>query len=199
MITYQSGNHLKVLSKAEEFLGEKLIAREEKSHYHQFQVHGRDAHGLLRFLRDDPALGFAMFIDLTCVDYLRYPAEQPGRFGVIYTLLSPTLGVKVQVKAFVPGDDPRILTATDLFAGADWTEREVWDLYGVEFMGHPDLKRILMPDDYEGHPLRKDYPLRGRGERGNFPVYHATPGHDAPVGGHHGHQGDGHGNGKGGR
>ncbi len=182
MIEYQSGNHLKVVARVEEFLGDRLLSREEKSDHHQFRIHGKDAHALIQFLRDDPALLFAMFIDITCVDYLRYPAEQPGRFGVIYTLLSPSLGVKVQVKAFVPGEDPRLPSVSDLFAGADWTEREVWDLYGVEFMGHPDLRRILMPDDYEGHPLRKDYPLKGRGERGNFPVYHATPGHNAPAG-----------------
>lgn len=186
MITYQAGNHLKLISKVEEHLGDRLLSREEKSHYHQFRVRGQDARGLLQFLRDDAELAFALFVDLTCVDYLRYPEEQPGRFAVVYTLLSPALGIKVQVKAFVPGEDPRLPSVADLYAGADWTEREVWDMYGVEFMGHPDLRRILMPDDYEGHPLRKDYPLKGRGERGNFPVYHATPGHEAPASeGHH--------------
>lgn len=180
MITYQAANHLKVIARVEEHLGERLLGREEKGAYHQFRVHGKDARDLIRLLKEDPALGFAMFIDLTCVDYSRYPVEQPGRFAVVTTLLSPTLGVKAQVKAFVPGEDPRLPSVADLFAGANWTEREVWDLYGVEFMGHPDLRRILMPDDYEGHPLRKDYPLKGRGERGNFPVYHATPGHSAP-------------------
>lgn len=187
MITYNADNHLQVISRVEEILGERLLSRAEKSGYHQFRVMAGDAHGLIQSLRDDPALQFRMFIDLTCVDYLRYPVEQPGRYGVVTTLLSPRLGVKVQVLAFVPGEEPRIRTIADLFAGANWTEREVWDLYGVEFLGHPDLRRILMPDDYEGHPLRKDYPLRGRGERGNFPVYHATPGHDAPGGMGHGH------------
>jgi NADH-quinone oxidoreductase subunit C len=174
MITYKPENHLTLIAKAEAFLGERMLGREEKSHYHQFQVKGQDARAFVQFLRDDPALGFAMFIDLTAVDYLRYPAPQPGRFAVVTTLLSPLLGIKAQVKAFVPEGDPRLPSLADLYAGANWTEREVWDLYGIEFMGHPDLKRILMPDDYEGHPLRKDYPLKGRGERGNFPVYHAT-------------------------
>jgi NADH-quinone oxidoreductase subunit C len=174
MIAYQPENHLRLIAKAEGFAGDRLLGREEKSHYHQFRVKGQDAKSLLQFLRDDPELRFTMFTDLTAVDYLRYPVEQPDRFAVIYTLLSPALGIRVQVKAFVPEGDPRLPTVTDLFAGAGWTEREVWDLYGIEFMGHPDLKRILMPDDYDGHPLRKDYPLRGRGERGNFPVYHAT-------------------------
>jgi NADH-quinone oxidoreductase subunit C len=185
MFTYQAENQLKVISKVEEALGERLLSREEKSQYHQFRVMGADARALLQLLRDDPALRFSMFIDITCVDYLRYPQAQPGRFGIVYTLLSPSLGVKAQVKAFVDEADPRLPSVTDLWAGANWTEREVWDLYGVEFLGHPDLRRILMPDDYEGHPLRKDYPLKGRGERGNFPVYHATPGHSAPGAGGH--------------
>jgi NADH-quinone oxidoreductase subunit C len=174
MITYKPENHLTVIAQVEARMGDRLLGREEKSQYHQFKVKGQDAKDLIRFLRDEPSLGFAMFIDITAVDYLRYPVEQPGRFAVVYTLLSPSLGVKVQVKAFVPEGDPRLPSVADLYAGANWTEREVWDLYGIEFMGHPDLKRILMPDDYEGHPLRKDYPLKGRGERGNFPVYHAS-------------------------
>lgn len=174
MIVQKPENHLTVIAQVEACMGDRLIGREEKSHYHQFKVHGKDAKDLIRFLRDEPGLSFAMFIDITAVDYLRYPTEQPGRYAVIYTLLSPSLGVRVQVKAFVPDSDPRLPSVADLYLGANWTEREVWDLYGIEFTGHPDLKRILMPDDYEGHPLRKDYPLRGRGERGNFPVYHAT-------------------------
>jgi NADH-quinone oxidoreductase subunit C len=174
MIAYTPENHLALIAKVDAFLGDRLLGREEKSHYHQFKVLGKDARALIQFLRDDPALGFAMFIDLTAVDYLKYPVPQPERFGVITTLLSPALGIRVQVKAFVAAGDPRLPSITDLYLGANWTEREVWDLYGIEFMGHPDLKRILMPDDFDGHPLRKDYPLRGRGERGNFPVYHAT-------------------------
>jgi NADH-quinone oxidoreductase subunit C len=174
MILYQPENHLQVIAKAEAFLGERLLGREEKSHYHQFRVNGADAKAFIRFLKEDAALGFVQFIDLTAVDYLRYPVAQPERYAVVYTLCSPALGVKVQVKAFVAEASPKISSVTDLFLGAGWTEREVWDLYGIEFTGHPDLKRILMPDDYDGYPLRKDYPLRGRGERGNFPVYHAT-------------------------
>lgn len=174
LIVHKPENHLSLIAKVEEFAGELLLGREEKSQYHQFHVRGRDARDLIRFLRDEASLGFSMFTDLTAIDYLRYPKAQPERFAVVYTLCSPSLGIKVQVKAFVAEGDPRLPSVADLFAGANWTEREVWDLYGIEFMGHPDLKRILMPDDYDGHPLRKDYPLRGRGERGNFPVYHAT-------------------------
>ncbi len=174
MIIYTPENQLKVIAKAQEFLGEKLLGREEKTDYHQFRVQGKDVKDFIRFLKTDPELAFTMFIDLTAADYLKYPEVQPGRFGIVYTFLSAKLGVKVQVKAFVDGVDARIDSIVDLFAGANWTEREVWDLYGIEFIGHPNLKRILMPDDYEGYPLRKDYPLKGRGERGNFPVYHAS-------------------------
>ena len=181
MIINKPENHLQLIAKVDAYLGERLLRREEKSHYHQFQVRGEDAKLLVRFLRDDAELGFTMFIDLTAADYLRYPVEQPGRFAVVYTLLSPTLGIKTQVKAFVADPGPKLPSVCDLFAGANWTEREVWDLYGIEFTGHPNLRRILMPDDYEGHPLRKDYPLRGRGERGNFPVYHASS--QRPAGG----------------
>ena len=185
MITYQKENLSKVAAQIEGTFGERLLGKEEKTQYIQFSVKAGDAKALLRFLKESPDLGFTYFIDSCGVDYLKYPKPMPERFAVVTTLLSPTLGVKVQVRAFVPaassnGSAARIDSNTDLFNGANWTEREIHDLYGIDFTGHPDLKRILMPDDYEGHPLRKDYPLRGRGERGSFPVYHAIPADQAP-------------------
>jgi len=155
--------------------GERLLGKEEKGQYFQFSVRAQDHKALVRFLKEEPGLEFTYFIDHAGVDYLKHPQPMPDRFAVVTTLLSPKLGVKVQVRAFISGAAPRIATISDLFPGGDWTEREIWDLYGIEFSGHPHLTRILMPDDYEGHPLRKDYPLRGRGERGSFPVYHAIP------------------------
>ena len=182
MIQYQPENHVRLLAKVDAFAKINLLGREEKSHYHQFSVKGSDAKALLRFLRDDPELRFSLFVDLAGVDYLKYPKPQPERFAVVYTVLSPLLGIRAQIRAFVAESDLRLPSVVDLYPGANWTEREIWDLYGVEFTGHPDLKRILMPEDFEGHPLRKDYPLRGRGERGKFPVYHASakplPGRD---------------------
>ncbi len=175
MILYDASKHIKLITRVTEFAGDKLLSKEEKSHFHQFMVRGEDAYSLIAFLKNETDLAFHFFIDLTAVDYLDYPVAQPERFAVVYTLLSPSLGVKTQVKAFVSEAMPRIASISNLFAGANWTEREVWDLYGIEFTGHPDLKRILMPDDYEGHPLRKDYPLRGRGERSDFPVYRSRP------------------------
>ena len=122
---------------------------------------------ILRMLRDEA--GFDVLADLTAVDYL--DRGQPERFCVVYNLHSLGTGARTRVKAFVPEADPVIDSASGLWKAAPWAEREVYDLFGIRFRGHPDLKRILLPESYEGHPLRKDYPLRGRGERGNFPRY----------------------------
>lgn len=131
----------------------------------------------LKALRDDSTLAFTFFIDVTGADYSKYSEGAPERFGVIYTLVSPKLGQRIHIQTYLPESDPRVDSASNLFTGANWGEREVFDMYGIVFKGHPDLKRILMPDEYEGHPLRKDYPLKGRGERASFPVYTATRGH----------------------
>lgn len=98
---------------------------------------------------------FRMLTDLTAWD--RYPQEP--RFEVVYHLLSIERGERLRLKTRVAGPDPVLPTAVGLFRGANWFERELWDLFGIRFAGHPDLTRILMPDDWEGHPLRKDYPL----------------------------------------
>jgi NADH-quinone oxidoreductase subunit C len=112
---------------------------------------------LLR-LRDDPQLAFEMLTDLTCVDYL---GEEP-RFEVVYHLYSVAKNHRVRVKARVSEASPELPSAVALWPSADWMEREVWDLYGVRFRGHPDLRRILLYDGFEGHPLRKDYPKEKR-------------------------------------
>jgi NADH-quinone oxidoreductase subunit C len=109
-------------------------------------------------LRDDPELAFDMLADLTAVDYL--PREP--RFEVIYQLNSLTHHHRLRVKAGVPGDDPQIASASSLWNSALWAEREAWDLFGIRFAGHPDLRRILMYPEFEGHPLRKDYPVNKR-------------------------------------
>jgi NADH-quinone oxidoreductase subunit C len=124
---------------------------------------------VLDFLADDPRTRFDQLGDLTCVDYLEYP-EARDRFGVIYNLVSTSLNHRLFVKSFVNDPDPRLPSVTDIWRGAEWLEREVFDMFGIRFDGHPDLRRILTWDGFKAHPLRKDYPLRGRGEREAFKV-----------------------------
>jgi NADH-quinone oxidoreductase subunit C len=113
--------------------------------------------------------GFDMLAELTAVDYLNYP-DARERFGVVYVLLNTATGERVVVKTYLNEPDLTLPSAFPLWKGADWLEREVFDMYGITFEGHPDLRRILMPEEFTSFPLRKDYPLRGRGERHNFPV-----------------------------
>jgi len=113
---------------------------------------------ILTFLRDDAALLFDFAMDLTGVDYL---GEEP-RFEVVYHLYSLERKHRVRIKARLHEDDPVIETAVSVWPGIDWYEREAWDMYGIVFRGHPNLKRILMYEGFEGHPLRKDYPKARR-------------------------------------
>ncbi len=113
--------------------------------------------------------GFDMLVDLSAVDYLYYP-DAVDRFGVIYALLNTASGERLYVKTMLNEPELKLPSVFSLWKGADWMEREVFDLFGIRFEGHPDLRRILMPEAFTTHPLRKDYPLRGRGERHNFPV-----------------------------
>lgn len=108
-------------------------------------------------LRDDPACPFNFLSDLTCVDW--YPQEP--RFEVVYHLLSIARKERVRLKVRLAGSDPAVESVTSLWPGANFFEREVYDLFGVRFNGHPYLRRLLMPEDWEGHPLRKDYPVEG--------------------------------------
>lgn len=122
---------------------------------------------VLSFLKSD--LGFDMLVEITAVDYLEYEGAT-DRFGLVYVLLSTTTGERLVVKTFVNDPDPTLPSMFPLWKSADWLEREVYDMFGIKFAGHPDLRRILSPDEFTAFPLRKDYPLKGRGERHNFPV-----------------------------
>jgi len=124
---------------------------------------------VMTFLRDDPRTSFEQLCDLTCVDYLNYP-DAGDRFAMVYALLSVTHNQRLWVKVYVNDPDPEVPSVYALWNGADWPEREVFDLFGIRFAGHPDLRRLLLPDDFVDHPLRKDYPLRGKGEREAFDV-----------------------------
>jgi NADH-quinone oxidoreductase subunit C len=113
--------------------------------------------------------GFDMLTEIAGVDYLNYP-NAADRYGVIYGLVNTTSGERLFVKVLLNDPEPVVASVVPLWTGADWMEREVYDMYGIRFDGHPDLRRILMPEASTCYPLRKDYPLRGRGERHNFPV-----------------------------
>jgi NADH-quinone oxidoreductase subunit C len=108
-------------------------------------------------------------VDLTAVDWLEYDGAT-DRFSVIYLLLNLDSGERLAVRVPVNLPDAVLPSVYGLWRGADWMEREVWDMFGISFSGHPDLRRILMPEEFDAFPLRKDYPLKGRGERHNFPV-----------------------------
>jgi len=118
---------------------------------------------ILAFCRDDAALRFDMLMDFTAVDYLMYPGrEDAPRFEVVYHLYSVPHNHRLRIKAAVDEDDPIVPTAVPLWPIANWLEREVWDMYGIHFAGHPDLRRLLLYEQFEGHPLRKDYPVSRR-------------------------------------
>ena len=107
--------------------------------------------------------GYQLLLFITCADHLADAsrAEWPGRFEVVYQLRNMETREQLRVRTFVDGDPPRIDSVADLFPPANWDERETYDLFGIVFANHPDLTRILMPDDWVGHPLRRDYPVGG--------------------------------------
>ena len=113
---------------------------------------------VLRFARDDSQLDFEMLTDLCAVDYL----PRTPRFEGVYHLYSVSQNHRLRLKVQLSEESPSLASAVALYASADWMEREVWDLYGIRFEGHPDLRRILLYDEFEGHPLRKDYPKERR-------------------------------------
>lgn len=110
-----------------------------------------------RFLKDDPEMDFKMPVDVCGVDYL----GRTPRFEVVYHLLSLTKRQRVRLKVQLEESDLEVPSVISVWKGVDWFEREAWDMYGIRFAGHPDLRRILMYEEFEGHPLRKDYPQRG--------------------------------------
>lgn len=121
------------------------------------EVKPRALQGVLKTLRDDRECDFKLLSDLTCVDY----PDQAKRFNVLYNLYSISRNRRVFLRVRV-AEGEAVPTASGVFASADPAEREVWDLFGVLFEGHPNLTRIMLPDEWQGHPLRKDYPAVGR-------------------------------------
>ncbi|HEY2760312.1 MAG TPA: NADH-quinone oxidoreductase subunit C, partial [Pirellulales bacterium] len=110
----------------------------------------------LRFLKENR--GFDFLVDITCVDYLHYRGAT-DRFGLVYLLTNTATNERLIVRTFVNEPDMVVPSVTPLWEGANWMEREVWDMFGIRFDGHPDLRRILLPEEFAAFPLRKDYPL----------------------------------------
>ena len=137
-----------------EFAGEKIL-----------HIKGQQILLILTALK---SAGYNFLADLTAIDNLTLGGYE--RFAVSYHLLCHKTAERVTVKAYIPEEKPSLPSVESLWKTADWQEREVFDLYGIKFEGHPNLIRIMNPDDYEGYPLRKDYPRLGRKERDDFPV-----------------------------
>ncbi|VAX19319.1 NADH-ubiquinone oxidoreductase chain C [hydrothermal vent metagenome] len=131
-------------------------------------VRAEDILDVMAYLRDSEEMKFDLMMDLTAVDYLNDPDLQPylrkmkTRFEVVYHLYSMEKNHRLRVKVPLAEDKLEINSVTSLWRGADWFEREAFDLYGVKFLGHPNLKRILLYEEFKGHPLRKDYPKTKR-------------------------------------
>lgn len=121
-------------------------------------------HATCMALRDGPGLEFVAFVDVTVADF--HPRRTP-RFDLVYHFVSPHRRARVRLKTRVHTDDA-VPTVSDIWPAANWPEREVFDLFGIVFTGHDDLRRLLMPEDWEGHPLRKDYPVQVRKEAQTF-------------------------------
>lgn len=143
-----------------------------------------DLHEVLALLKNNEDCGYNFLSDVIGIDYLEYPTPTPGRFAVVYNLVSFAHERRFYVKTHLDPsvstlgieEDPALVldSVTDLWPGAEWPEREVFDMFGIRFRNHPDLRRILTWKDYPAHPLRKDYPLRGRGEREGYRVVDRT-------------------------
>jgi NADH-quinone oxidoreductase subunit C len=165
------------------FQGKKFLATEFRGQS-TLVVEPRNCHEVLSFLKSDPRCDFNFLSDVGGVDYLNYPAPMPGRFAVVYNLVCYARNDRFFVKTYLhpsmptegTADDPALVVESvcDLWPGAEWNEREVFDMFGIKFRNHPDLRRILLWDAYPAYPLRKDYPVRGRGEREAYRVVDRT-------------------------
>jgi NADH-quinone oxidoreductase subunit C len=152
-----------ILARLGERFGPGILATHAHRGDQTVVVPGSAVLDVLRACRDDEALAFDMLMDLTAVDYLRYPGREDGpRFEVVYHLYSLRHNHRLRLKAPVTEDDPVVPSAAGLWPIANWFEREVWDMFGIRFQGHPDLRRLLMYEEFVGHPLRKDYPVNRR-------------------------------------
>ncbi len=152
-----------ILARLRAQLGERVLETHGFRGDHTVVVSREALVDALAVCRDGPELAFDLLVDLTAVDYLKFPGREDGpRFEVVYHLYSTEHNHRVRLKVRVEQDDPRVPTAAGLWPIANWLEREVWDMFGIRFEGHPDLRRLLLYEEFVGHPLRKDYPMNRR-------------------------------------
>lgn len=128
-----------------------------------------ESSSLMNVLKAVKSLGFDQLTDVTCVDLLEYSGAT-DRFELVYLVLNVETGERLTLKTYLNEPNLTVPSSTAVWFGADWLEREVYDMYGIVFEGHPNFKRLLLPQEFQSFPLRKDYPVKGRGERHNFPV-----------------------------
>ena len=148
---------LEIVEKLKEKFGAEIIDVSEFMGQYAVSLKPAKIMDICRYLHDDPDLYMDYLADLCGVDY----PDRKYRFEVVYNLFSIKHRHRIRIKALLQEKDPNVDSVVPVWAGANWHEREACDMYGIVFDGHPDLRRILMPDDWEGYPLRKDYPLKG--------------------------------------
>ena len=149
----------KIINKIKEKFGDEVLESHNYRGDQTVTVRKEFVQEISKFLRDDSELSFNFLMDITAVDYL---GKKEKRFEVVYHFYSLKNNNRVRVKIPVDEEDCTVDTLTDLWKTANWYEREVWDMYGIKFKGHPNMKRILLYEEFQGHPLRKDYPINKR-------------------------------------
>jgi NADH-quinone oxidoreductase subunit C len=155
----------RALERAQALFGSKIVTTHAFHGDETIIIDGADVHAVLETLRADGEAALDFLVDLTAVDWYGSAEDRP-RFEVVYHLRSMQSGDRLRIKAQVPmpedGTEPFIDSVVDLWKSANWMEREVYDMFGIKFRGHPDLRRILMYEEFIGYPLRKDYPKEKR-------------------------------------
>lgn len=144
------------LTLVQERLGDKVVEISRPQGDEVVVLHRANLRESFRALRDEPQLDYDFLSDITAVDY--WNRKEP-RFEVVYQIVSRARGRRLRIRVPVPENDPTVESLTPLWRGANFLEREVWDLFGIRFLDHPDLRRVLLYDEFQGHPLRKDYPV----------------------------------------
>ncbi len=148
----------KVIEHFKQHFGADILSSHENLGDETLVVSREKLFDILKFAKEEGELQFDMMMDLCGVDYL----GQEPRFEVVYHLYSIVKNHRIRIKTRVPESDCRVASCVSLWSAADWFEREAWDMLGIKFEGHPNLKRVLLFEEFEGHPLRKDYPMNKR-------------------------------------